>query len=264
MSDAIDNVRLHGAPPRDVVLVHGGPGGAGEMAPVARQLAQRFGVVEALQTELSVDGQVEELVATIAAHASAPVRLVGHSWGAWLAMMAAARHPGAVARLILVSSGVFEDRYAREMTGAILDRLSPKDRAEHDRLEKALRNPDVADRGRLQSALFRLMDKTEFFDRDDTPSEAFEIRPGIFERVWPQAAALRTSGALLEIARNVRCPVRVLHGDYDPSPAEGVRGPLAAVIGDLQFEIIKDCGHTPWHERRAKEPFYAALERALT
>jgi pimeloyl-ACP methyl ester carboxylesterase len=108
------------------------------------------------------------------------------------------------------------------------------------------------------------MDKTEFFDRDDDPNERFETRPGIFERVWPQAAALRTSGSLLAMARCVRCPVRVLHGDYDPSPAEGVRAPLAAAIGDLQFELLKDCGHTPWHERRAKESFYAALERALT
>jgi pimeloyl-ACP methyl ester carboxylesterase len=234
------------------------------MAPVARRLGQRFGVVEALQTAMSVDGQVEELCATISTRADPPVRLVGHSWGAWLSMMVAARSPGSVARLILVSSAVLEDRYARDMRGTIAARLSADDRLELEKLNALLSDPDVPGRSDLQSALFRLMEKTEFFDRDDAPSERFKTREGIFESVWPQAAALRTSGALLNTARGIRCPVQVFHGDYDPSPAEGVRAPLSAAVADLRFDIIKDCGHTPWLERRAKESFYASLEAALT
>ena len=233
------------------------------MAPVARRLGQRFGVIEALQTEMSVDGQVKELCATIATHAVAPVKLVGHSWGAWLSMMVAARSPENIARLILVSCAVLEDRYARGMKSAIMARLSAGDRLEMDRLNAILNDPDVPNRNTLQSALFRLIDKTEFFDRDDAPSERFETRAGIFDSVWPEAAALRTKGALLDIARAIRCPVQVFHGDYDPSPAEGVRAPLSAAVADLRFTIIKDCGHTPWRERRAREPFYASLEAAL-
>ena len=36
----------------------------------------------------------------------------------------------------------------------------------------------------------------------------------------------------------------------------------AAAIGGVQFELIEDCGHKPWHERRAKLPSCAALDRA--
>jgi pimeloyl-ACP methyl ester carboxylesterase len=233
------------------------------MAPVARRLGRRFGVIEALQTEISVDGQIEELCRIVATRADVPVKLVGHSWGAWLSIMVAARAPDSVAGLILVSSGVLEDRYARDMRDAIMARLSPRDRSEMERLNALLSDPEVPGRRDLQSALFRLMEKTEFFDRDDAPNERFETREGIFESVWPEAAALRTSGALLNIARGIRCPVQVFHGDYDPSPAEGVRAPLSAAVADLRFDIIEECGHTPWLERRAKESFYARLEAAL-
>ena len=67
----METVRKYGRPPFDTVLVHGGPGGAGEMAPVARRLGQHFGVIEALQTEMSVDGQIKELYMTIETHADA-------------------------------------------------------------------------------------------------------------------------------------------------------------------------------------------------
>jgi len=263
IENGMDNFRTYGRPPFDIVLVHGGPGGAGEMAPVARRLGRQFGVIEALQTEMSVDGQVKELCATIDIHAAAPVKLVGHSWGAWLSLMVAARSPEHVASLVLVSCAVLEDRYAHEMKSAIMARLSADDRLEMARLNTLLSERDVPNRDKLQSALFRLIDKTEFFDRVDAPSERFETRAGIFDSVWPEAAALRTSGALLDIARGIRCPVQVFHGDYDPSPAEGVRVPLSAAVADLRFNIIKDCGHTPWLERRAREPFYAGLEAAL-
>ena len=44
------NLRRHGEPPFTVVVVHGGPGAGGEMAPVARSLAARRGVLEPIQT----------------------------------------------------------------------------------------------------------------------------------------------------------------------------------------------------------------------
>jgi pimeloyl-ACP methyl ester carboxylesterase len=40
------------------------------------------------------------------------VILIGHSWGAWLGAMVTARYPALIRKLILVSSGVFEEEYA--------------------------------------------------------------------------------------------------------------------------------------------------------
>lgn len=57
----MQNFRTYGKPPFEVVVVYGGPGAAGEMAPVARELAQTFGILEPLQTANTVEEQVEEL-----------------------------------------------------------------------------------------------------------------------------------------------------------------------------------------------------------
>ncbi len=55
------NLRKYGKAPFAIVVVHGGPGARGEMAPVARELSTHGGVLEPLQTATSVEGQVEEL-----------------------------------------------------------------------------------------------------------------------------------------------------------------------------------------------------------
>src|ERR1700694_1836497 len=122
------NTRLYGAAPHAVAVVHGGPGAAGDMAPVAEQLAARRGVLEPLQTATSVDGQVEELATVLEQHAQLPATLIGYSWGAWLSLIVAARRPALVAKLILVSSGPFEERYAAEIMPERLRRLDNEER----------------------------------------------------------------------------------------------------------------------------------------
>ena len=104
------NLRKYGKPPYTVAVVHGGPGARGDVAPVARELSSHVGILEPLQTATTLEGQVSELHTVLQENSSPPVTLVGHSWGAWLSFIAAARHPASVKKLILVGSGPFEVR----------------------------------------------------------------------------------------------------------------------------------------------------------
>ena len=54
-----------------------------------------------------------------------------------------------------------------------------------------------------------------------------------------------------------------IHGDYDPHLAKGVEKPLAAVLKDFRFILLKKCGHLPWIERAARDRFYAVLREEL-
>ena len=260
-----ETVRLYGPPPYRVVLAHGGPGGAGEMSPLARKLEPRVSLIEAMQTRLSIAALIQELREQIATHAQAPAIVVGHSWGAWLCLLLAAAHPELVARLVLISSGVLEDRYAAVMRATRLARLTEQERAEMAACEAALADPDVADKGALFGRYGRLFDKTENFDAEPEPKDRFDTDPAIYERVWAEATALRTSGELLRQAARVRCPVLAIHGDYDPSPPEGVREPLARVLtAPFEFIVLNRCGHTPWLERQARGELLAILGRELS
>ncbi len=257
------NLRTHGKAPFSVAVVHGGPGAAGEMAPVACELAAHWGVLEPLQTATSLEGQVKELKTTLEEQGDLPVTLIGFSWGAWLSFILAARYPELVRKLILVGSGPFEERYAAGIQETRLARLSDEERAEVNTLIEALENPAAADRSAAFERFGALSTKADAYDPLGQEDSAIEVQVDIFYSVWPEAAELRRSGKLLELAHDIRCPVVAIHGDYDPHPAEGVQKPLSALLGNSRFILLRNCGHKPWIERQARDSFYRILKEEL-
>jgi len=89
-----ENVRRYGKAPYLVAVVHGGPGAAGAMAPVARELGADRGVLEPLQTAMTVDGQVDELAGV----ACGLRRRAGDAGGALLGRLARAADRRALSR----------------------------------------------------------------------------------------------------------------------------------------------------------------------
>jgi len=238
--------------------LHGGPGAQGEMKPVAQELASNHGVLEPLQTRDSIEGQIQELKITLEEHAALPVILAGYSWGAWLAFLTASRHPSLVRKLILISSGPFEEKYAGQILQTRLGRLSPKERAE----AKIFLGKKSLSRGEF-TRLGELMALVDDYDPLPMKPEGMDLNPVIFEKVWKEAAELRKKGKLLEAAKRIQCPVVAIHGDHDPHPAAGVKEPLEAALTDLRFILLDRCGHTPWMEKRARENFFRVFEENL-
>jgi pimeloyl-ACP methyl ester carboxylesterase len=262
----MNNPRKYGSPPYTVAVVHGGPGAAGEMAPVARRLANGRGVLEPLQTATTLKGQVEELAGILKEHARLPVTLMGYSWGAWLSFVVAACYPHVVKRLILVSSGPFEEEYAAQLGKARMNRLGESDWQEFESTLAALSDPHVEGKDALLARLGALVaraDAYELLAEGGEEPELVDLQGDLFQSVWHEAAALRRSGALLALGRRVACPVLAVHGDHDPHPAAGVEAPLSCVLDDFRFVLLARCGHTPWKERWAREAFYGILEEEL-
>lgn len=262
----MDNYRTYGPPPYTIAVVHGGPGAAGEMAPVARELASGCGVLEPLQTALSVAGQVEELKAVLVENTKLPVTLIGYSWGAWLSLILAASHPSGVRKLILVSSGPFEEKYVASLQETRLKRLGEEGRTEFQSAINLLDNPASKDRDAALARLGALTARTDAYDaipHEPNETDLVDGSGDIFHSVWKEAAELRRTGKLMEYARQVRCPVAAIHGEYDPHSAEGVQKPLSAALKDFRFHLLEHCGHTPWMEKQAREVFYRTLKDEL-
>jgi pimeloyl-ACP methyl ester carboxylesterase len=261
-------MRRYGEAPYIVAVVHGGPGASGEMAPVARRLAPRWGVVEPMQTARSLKGQIGELKAVLEEHADPPVATIGFSWGAWLSYLLAARYPALVRKLILVGSGPYTAAYAAQISEARLSRLDEGERGEMTSILERLADPATGDTRAAFARLGALAFKTDTYDpveEADAPEEAALPRLDAADaaRALAEAQALRASGALLEAGKQIRCPVVAIHGADDPHPADGVRGPLSGVVADFTFHLLARCGHKPWIERQAREEFYCILEDAL-
>ena len=259
----METLRKYGKPPFRVAVVHGGPGAAGEVAPVAWALAESFGVLEPLQTKASLEGQIEELRDTLEAHADCPVKLVGHSWGAWLGALVAARFPALVSKLILVASGPFEEKYAGAVRETRFKRLNEAEQAELAQLQMALEAADGPAAPDLLDKFSRLFEKMDARHPVPGLAEPVAFDKQINAAVWGEAAELRRTGRLLDRIAEIRCPVTAIHGDYDPHPAQGVQDPLSRTLKRFTFILLKNCGHTPWIERDAREEFYAVLKREL-
>ncbi len=236
------------------------------MAPVARQLACGYGVLEPIQIATTLEGQVQELERILERHSSPPVVLIGFSWGAWLSFIVAARYPALVKKLILVGCGPLEERYLSALHETRSSRLTADEKTEFESLLQALSSPATKDKDRVLARLGSLALKVDTYDAlMDQVSDADRIDPhgDIYQSVWDAAAKMRRNGELLGLAAHIQCPVLAIHGDYDPHPAVGVEKPLSAVLKDFRLVVLEKCGHTPWIERQARERFYSVLNAAL-
>ena len=283
------NPRRYGSAPFRVAVVHGGPGAAGDMAAVAHELCSDRGVLEPLQTERSMQGQVAELKSQLQENSDPPVTLIGFSWGAWLSLILAAQYPDFVNRLILIGSGPFRESYVHKIMETRNSRLSEAERLEAKCILAALDNQnDVVDEEKEMVPKFglarigELFRRTDAFDPIECRSNEFDLiaddsgsfqpgcdgpivecDPDIYQAVWREASILRQTGKLLELCQKIRCPVIAIHGDYDPHPAEGVRDPLQTVLKSFRFILLENCGHKPWIEKMAKGKFYSILREVL-
>ncbi|MCH9633030.1 MAG: hypothetical protein S4CHLAM6_13810 [Chlamydiae bacterium] len=260
----IDNGREYGPPPYQAILLHGGPGAYGEMQPVAQHLSDEFSLLEPRQTKTSINGLVEELKDLIQDKTTPPVTLVGWSWGAWLGFIFAAKHPTLVKKLVLVSSGPFEDSYAEQIMQTRMSRLSEMERKGLNLFFKQLQNSSD------ESPIFTYQDVEQIFSKSDqydpflNTSDNIEVTSNLhFQKISEEAFQLRKEGLLLKLSSDIQCPVTVIHGDYDPHPFEGVKKPLQERLQDVSFILLENCGHKPWHEKQARDIFFTALREEL-
>ena len=232
---------------------------------MALELASGRGVLEPLQTAASLKGQVDELRTVLEQNGDVPVTLIGFSWGAWLSFIVAARYPLLVKKLILVASGPYEEKYVARLQESRLSRLGEKERAEFESTIRLL-GDSVQDQDGLLARLGVLTARTDEYDPIAEGLDRADLVSGqgnIFQNVWRDAADMRRSGRLVALAKQIKCPVVAIHGDYDPHPAEGVQDPLSAALERFRFVLLNNCGHRPWMERQAGDEFYRILREEL-
>ncbi len=257
------NLRKYGKEPYNVAVIHGGPGAPGGMAPVARELSAVCGILEPLQMSASLEGQLLELQVILEEHGALPLTVIGHSWGAMLSFIFTAHNPRFIKKLILVGSGLYDDKYVPKLVKTRLSRLKKEEKEQASNLREAMNDPGKKEKNELFAQFGKLMAKADSFDPLPLESEVIEFQYNVFAKVWKEARELRKSGKLLELGKKINCPVTAIHGDHDPYPAEGIKNSLSLVVRNFQFILLSNCGHQPWAERSARERFFQILKEEL-
>jgi pimeloyl-ACP methyl ester carboxylesterase len=231
------------------------------MAPIARSLADSFRVLEPFQSGISatVADHVADLHEVVqSCSRGAPPALVGHSWGAMLALAYAAAHPDSAGPIVLVCSGTFDLASRERFSINLSDRK--KDEGARRRFERALQISDPNDRfhelGKQTLELYS-------YDLATTDQEVDESEPGTGAETWDDMVRLQNEGVYPAAFAAIKSPVLMLHGTVDPHPGEMIRASLAPFIAQLEYREWERCGHYPWLEKATHDEFFSVLRSWL-
>jgi len=227
-------------------------------------LSRRWRVLEPFQRgssdePLTVATHVRDLHAVIQAHCDGrqPI-LVGHSWGAMLALTYAAETATEVTALVLIGCGTFSDEARAAFEARYAARLTSAHHTELARIERS--EPDA---DRRLAALGRLSTQLYGYDLEDEGPELRVVDAVAHRHTWSDMLRLQRNGTYPASFAAIRCPVLMLHGDADPHPGPLTYEDLREHIPHLEYRELQRCGHSPCLERQARKDFVEHLETWL-
>lgn len=244
-----------------VLLCHGGPGLWDYLGGVSSQLCDDFRVHRWDQRGCGRSGPaanygIERAVKDVQdLHAALGVDgkwvVVGHSWGAYLALLTAVAHPETTAALVYVS-GNGTPRCWRERGHALAEARTAA-RLTRDQLQR-LTDLGVGARTRAEEVEFRRLKwMTDFVQHTPPPRELEEMATMplsinfAVNRVLSRAE-LYPSEELLDLCDRCEVSTLLIHGSHDPRPDVGAVE-LANHLPNSHFVRIDGAGHLPWVEQ---------------
>ncbi len=269
--------REHGTSGPLVVVLHGGPGAPGSAASLARELAVGCRVLEPLQRgsgpePLTVARHVadlQELIEGRCAGVASPT-IVGHSWGAMLALAHAAAHPRAAGAIALIGCGTFDAASRARLSATLGERIPETLMARLNRLSEEVPDPDA----RLATLVRLLLPSYshQLLPEGLALAAAYAAVPSLddiacdaraHDETWGDMLRLQDEGVYPSTFASIEAPVLMLHGDLDPHPGGMIRDRLAPFIPHLEYQELRHCGHFPWIEAEARDPFLGILRAWL-
>jgi len=254
--------RQYGASGPLVALLHGGPGGPGYMATLARTLTDACRVIEPFQRSsglvpLTVARHIQDMKDLISNRheACAPI-LIGHSWGAMLALAFAAAHPQCAAAIVLIGCGTFDLASRRHLQENLQRRAGPGFSFEGLWNDLAALYPDRDLRMRMIARQILPLHSVDLLPHED---ETASYDAGAFEESWADMVRLQCEGVYPAAFSRIRCPAIMLHGAEDPHPGRMIFENLLPHVPQLEYQEFPQCGHYPWLERHAHADFLTAL-----
>ncbi|MDP8217169.1 MAG: alpha/beta hydrolase [Candidatus Theseobacter exili] len=254
-------VRKYGSSGEPVIVLHGGPGAAGYMQPVAKELGKEFRVYEPFQREsgkerLTVACHVKDINDLIKSYCSRQKpAIVGHSWGAMLALAYAAEYPDNISALALVGCGTFDKASRQQMEKVRNERMTDNIKNHMKRLTEKIEYTDQ----RL-CAMGQLMQKIDSYNLISSGGKIERCDARAHRESWQDMILLQDTDVYPAAFAKITVPVIMIHGTHDPHPGKMIETNLKGHIPQLEYFQLEKCGHYPWLEKAVKDKFYAFLK----
>jgi len=244
-----------------VIVLHGGPGAAGSGAPIAKGLSDTCRVMEPWQRTHSEEGltvarhvaDLDDLITSDCQNEN-PI-IAGESWGAMLALAYAATHPDKMQSLVLIGCGTFDKVSRAKMNQIISDRLGDEGLKKMEQITRDYPHPKDH-LPRQYELIHPVYNYETVIETSDGPGR-FDAKA--HQETWDDMLKCQEEGLYPQHFTNIKCPVLMIHGDYDPHPGKSIRDVLLEYMPQLVYIELEKCGHSPWAEKWAKDRFFEVM-----
>jgi proline iminopeptidase len=262
-----------------VLFLSGGPGFSGDyMSSIADAVATtrqcivldqrgtgRSHIADLNSSTISLEIFIDDIEALRKSINKPSFILVGHSWGAMLAIAYAERYSSRVEALVLISPGPMTaetlQSAGKSIEDAIMRGLSAEEKEELATWNTAERVSADAERAAVERN--KLVIPAFVADRKHIQA----ITDVITVETYNEQVGQLISEDLMRINLNLAAgltdlskPVLLIQGREDPM-GDGTAREMQRQLPNARLELFDDCGHFPWIEQ--PERFYAALSHFL-
>lgn len=170
--------------------------------------------------------------------------IVGHSWGALLALLLAIQDPSRVNRMVLITPASItadgRDQFLERLAKRMVDLGIVNQQKDLLRSDLRRSNPAAFRQRAFELTIApHLKDPEKVFD-----IEHFQITHRVREAVWRSLGDYDLTGDISKLSM----PTLVVHGRFDPIPlasSENIASLLAA-----RLEVFEESGHMPFFEEQ--------------
>jgi len=243
-----------------VVILHGGPGFDHNYMLPMRELADGYriifydqratgnstGAVDA--NSITVDHFVEDLEGLRAELKLGRMNVIGHSWGAGLAMFYGIKYPDKLGKMILLGCAGAGTEYFGEHFENIQKNTSPEDSLAMKQIEQseAFKNKEI----KAFEQYYRIAVKPFFYDKSLPDHLDFTYGKNTAKNQMEVANLLMKDLRDFDIYNElstIKCPALIIQGDSDLLPCEATYK-LHKHIAQSKLVFLKNTGHFILHE----------------
>ncbi len=263
-SIAVNGVTLHTSRQGKgtaIVLCHGGPGGYDDLGPVADMIDdlcqvhrydQRGSGRSERRGPYDVATFVDDLEELRKRWRVRKWVVAGHSWGAALALVYAARYPSKTRALVYISGTGIDPRWRTEYRRARLTRLMPEARSRFEELSRMRASATASERALIARERQAILAPTNYHDADAAPEPDEDhdrlVNNEVNALLNDDHERIVLNPRFLTRVAQLPMPTLVAHGASDPRPAWSAES-LARTVAKGEFISLPDVGHYPWLEK---------------
>jgi len=210
-------------------------GGGKSKGPGPYTVAQQVADLEMIRQELGIEQWI----------------LMGHSWGAFLTLAYAAKHPERVQALVhLNGTGVDKD-WQKVYRVNRRKALEPTEQLEYLNLKQDFDSACAGGKRRSGQRIKALNFKADLHDTEHVTSllkqHQYTVQRQIQDALIEDWNTSLNQEDFREQVKSLVCPALFIHGNADPRPSQGAQE-LAKCLEQGQYVALSDCGHYPWIE----------------